>query len=993
MRARGARGVTLDVESVRELAESGRLSLQGRAEAAAFHPEIASLPRAYRFVVACPDATLLRRVRSALTLPNAAPSPVVQVAPGVVAVALGSAALSSWPVGMNPVALAQVRRARMEPVARLADWPAVTPSRLDALLGELRGDGARIVVLGAAASRVWAPGHRSLVPTTAWALRRHGLSLAWIEADNTLGSAEIARQSQGFLVRAHRVSAQDTLQLRPGAIVDRYARAARERNVRLLLVSLPRGLRGETDAAAALEAGAARPRDAFAQQLDWVAALQRETRENRWALAGRPTLAVGLARRVGVGARSPRKAMLARAGAGVATVGASLLILALFVPLGARATRRWAIIGLVLVALLALSPGVGAQLLALWAALVFPVVALAWSGANRRQISGRRATVMAAARVALRATALASAGGLVVAATLNSWTFQTKVADFAGTKASSMLPVALFALILLGEFWPGRNAARGWVRARRRLRIVGRRAFALRAVLISLAALLVVGLWLARSGNDSGVAVSDWEWQFRAALETIFVARPRTKEFLLCHPALVLGALAMLACRRDLAWPLLALGIIGQINVVNSWAQANNPLYVPFWRTVLSLLWGVSIGAALSWLWAPRLGFARDQNRWRGWVRVRRFALATSAATLLFVGARQWLLRRRYDALTAPASGTSWPWKNARQQTLRRGVTHWANALDDGTTLDLLEFDFRANPRLQLGLWDSDLEASRDKTKPANRFAYWENGFASQAARINKSGDLVACWNGGFFGLLNRKPRAADRSFHLSPVVVGGRAHYKGANHRWTWGAQMEDGIPRFRLQHQPQFAQLPDQFDIATGTLQALMIDEKPFDLRPYPWFGELPQKPPVPSTPREAGHIPTLDWMHTSRTSAGWNDTGKLWVLIVKEPDGEAPSRAQVSRRERGRGGWTLADEQRFWLALRAAKNVKSAVGLDGGDVAQAAWRNPGGDFTVLAPRIAIPENQPATLRLQSDAKFQNPAVRALRGGALSYFTVREE
>ena len=55
-------------------------------------------------------------------------------------------------------------------------------------------------------------------------------------------------------------------------------------------------------------------------------------------------------------------------------------------------------------------------------------------------------------------------------------------------------------------------------------------------------------------------------------------------------------------------------------------------------------------------------------------------------------------------------------------------------------------------------------------------------------------------------------------------------------------------------------------------------------------------------------------------------------------------------------GRGGWSLADAQRFWLSMRA-QGVTGAVGLDGGDVAQAVWRNPDDSFTVLAPRIATP------------------------------------
>lgn len=981
MRQRGARGITLDVKSVRDLSEDGRLTLWSRASATPFFPKVARLPQPYQFIIVCRDPALFNRVRAWLRLQSVA-NPVLDVAPHVIAVALSPNSLSTFPVGLDPAAVAEVKSAKMEPLARVGDWTAANPTRLNAVFKQARSDGARIVVMGNPS-----PGNQTLLPETARDLRKHGLSFAWVEADTARGTPELARHVEGYLVRAHSVSLLDTQRLEPGELVDRYARSARERNVRLFLVRIPKQLTGEANPQGQWKRGS------FSQQLDFMTALANETHENHWSRFARPTLSLGLARRVGIGNRSPTLAAIARFGAGIGTVGATLLVLALFVPLSRRATFSLAVVALVTVAALAPFPGFGAQLLALQASLVFPVIAFAWSGAHARlRKDTRRNATTRASRTLFDATGLAVAGGLIVAATLNNWTYWAKVSDFWGTKAASLLPIALIFLVLLGDFWPSTSPRLGWKRARRRLRTLSRRAFPLRDVLIAAFTFLVVGLWLARSGNDSGVAVSDFEWKFRALLETLFVARPRTKEFLLCHPALVLGALFAFKRQRHLAWPLLLLGAIGQINVVNSFAQANNPLYIPLWRTILSLILGGAFGALLSWLIAPRLGFLRDRRPWRGWLFLRRTAIVTGALAIAFSGFRWFVLRNRYAALVAPSQNTTWPWSDAKTETLHRGISHWTSTLNDGTTLDLLFFDWKANPRLRLGLWDADLESSPDKTRPRNRFAYWNNGFASQATKMNARGDLLAAWNAGFFGLLNKKPRANDRSFHVSPVVVNGRALYNGVNRRWTWGAQMRGGTPTFKLEHEPKFADLSRDFDCASGSLQALMIDGRPLQLRPYLWFGQKSQTPPIASTPAEAGHVPPLDWMHTSRTSVGWNDKGQLWVLVVKEPDGEEPSRALVERHERGRGGWTLADEQRFWLSMHEKSGVQSAVGLDGGDVAQAAWRQTNSNFTVLAPRITLPHSQKATLRLQTDPKFQSPEVRALRGSSLSYFVVRE-
>ena len=230
MRGRGARGAVVDVPSIRELSEDGRLSLLGRAQAASLFPQVSRLPVGYRYVIVCRDAVLMARVSGALRGQKMV-APPRRVAPGVVAVALSNAALSSWPVGFDPQTVATLRRARVEPVARLADWQGLTPVGLDALLAQLREDGARILVVGAGSASVSAPGDKTLLPITSFLLRRHGLSLAWSEGDATRGAGELARASEGFLVRAHGVSAADSLALEPEALVERYARAARERNV------------------------------------------------------------------------------------------------------------------------------------------------------------------------------------------------------------------------------------------------------------------------------------------------------------------------------------------------------------------------------------------------------------------------------------------------------------------------------------------------------------------------------------------------------------------------------------------------------------------------------------------------------------------------------------------------------------------------------------------------------------------------------------------
>jgi hypothetical protein len=111
---------------------------------------------------------------------------------------------------------------------------------------------------------------------------------------------------------------------------------------------------------------------------------------------------------------------------------------------------------------------------------------------------------------------------------------------------------------------------------------------------------------------------------------------------------------------------------------------------------------------------------------------------------------------------------------------------------------------------------------------------------------------------------------------------------------------------------------------------------------------------------------------------------------MLFVKEPDGEMHSRAAVQRWKPAYGGWTLADVQRFWLALKREKGVWHAVSSDGGDVAQLAQLHPDGSYEMRPPRMAL-ETGRATRRMTIAPGTGQPLPPELRyGGALMYFYV---
>ena len=343
-------------------------------------------------------------------------------------------------------------------------------------------------------------------------------------------------------------------------------------------------------------------------------------------------------------------------------------------------------------------------------------------------------------------------------------------------------------------------------------------------------------------------------------------------------------------------------------------------------------------------------------------------------------------------SLAAPAPLSKWPWPKAKSDAPARGVTHWIDkSSPDGTVVELVEFDFKANPRLRFAMFDQD---SDDKKPWDNHCRYWKRG-AGQMARqlnqkLNKNGRVIALWNGLFFGYHGGSKWSTGAAFHVSPVVLDGKVHDWGANHRWSFGVKYHRGQPHFKVMHKPSRQVLAREFDYGGGSAQCLLKDGKPLALRP---FGAPPVKQPVPSTPQEAGHIPDFDHMRSCRASLGWTkDSSRLYLLFVKEPDSEA---ASIIAARRGSffgvslwGGWTVADLQRFWLALRqakgSAKGVENAINSDAGDVAQLVLLRPDGAYDLVPPRQGS-----SLMRLKMKPDFKG----APSGGALMYFYIAEQ
>lgn len=421
----------------------------------------------------------------------------------------------------------------------------------------------------------WVPGYPHRVDDWAAALLAYDASVAWIEFARQIGLDAVVERSGYRTVRLHSISAAELRSAPPDVVMARWLRAVRERGIRALYVRPY--VEGPTAAAAA---------DLWA----WNAAyLQR--------LAGELTGA-GFSLGTAVPRRIPPIGTVHLWGMFGAVGVAGVWLVRRFVrlrPLTEAALLTGTLGGF---AWLQFAAGLelARQAAALGAAVALPTLAalsaLSWAG-GRREPSSRAA--LASGQALAIATCISLSGALLVAGLLSETRFVLGLAQFRGVKAMHVLPPLLVAAGLL---WgsPVRTLSESWRRIRRGLQLhIPLWHFLWIGAVAALAGVIVL-----RTGSDV-LPVPEVERWMRGALEAGLGIRPRTKEFLIGHPAILLAVWLVLrgVGGAGLRALVAAVGSIGQLSLVNTFAHIHSPVAISLARTAYGVLLGVVVGAIL----------------------------------------------------------------------------------------------------------------------------------------------------------------------------------------------------------------------------------------------------------------------------------------------------------------------------------------------------------------------------------------------------------
>lgn len=359
----------------------------------------------------------------------------------------------------------------------------------------------------------------------------------------------------GRVVRLHGISAREMKALSNERILNRYVRAARERNMRVLYV---RPFMEESGG--------------WTRSLDLLQNLQRRLEAAGFELGQAQPFSPW----------QPSWLLTALVGAG--TWAGAILYGQFLFPRFAHLIAVGGGAGFVAsLALLMVSPLLAKQGLALLAAVVFPCLALECQWGKRAFWRGQSVFLVSLL------------GALFVVGSLTGTEFLVKLAEFRGVKLMHVLPIALtfFTVVRPLKDWLGKEVPVRWLLA---VGCVG----------------LVGGVYVLRTGNF-GLPVPEIEVRAREALENLLRVRPRTKELFLGHPALYF---ALRSPNPKKSW-LLPVAVIGQLSLINTFTHTHTFLWVSLLRTVYGWVFGYLFGWVLWRIYHWAKGWLLSDPRFR----------------------------------------------------------------------------------------------------------------------------------------------------------------------------------------------------------------------------------------------------------------------------------------------------------------------------------------------------------------------------------------
>ena len=490
-------------------------------------------------------------------------------------------------IGLPSDEMRAVNAAGFDVIARPSNYYDCTPDDVHAVFARMDGIAVSAIVFSGPVTL----GVPRALQTTIDEMRARRLSLGLIEGVTQLqfykqqGMDEIAKGvGYDHVARLYSIPLDELKKLKIDAAVERWETTDEERNIRINLLRIY---------------------EEPAPSMTLLETNMKYFADTRAALEAKG-FKIG---RAGMFASyEPSRVLRALVIMGVAAAG--VLYLSLVIPALNR-RRKTVLLCFAVAALISMMPiliGAGSKVrlvAALASANLFPALAIvALLDLLRTRRFPKDAPlwrILVAGLVLLGITsALSMIGASYLSGALADTRYLLEFDIFRGIKLTFVLPMILVAAAFLQRFdiFDGQfDASAGVLGQLREIMGTPVRVGSLLGGLVLLGALVVLVL---RSGHTSGMPVPGIELKMRAALEQIFYARPRTKEFLIGHPAFLLALYG--AARQWKTWIIFGLVLaatIGQGSMVETFAHMRTPVEMSLVRGIGGVFLGGAIGAVL----------------------------------------------------------------------------------------------------------------------------------------------------------------------------------------------------------------------------------------------------------------------------------------------------------------------------------------------------------------------------------------------------------
>lgn len=469
----------------------------------------------------------------------------------IVTSTLGPGELKMLGLGFDQKGIEAARQAGLNILLQIQSWPQATPEGVREMMASaINTEGLTALLFN---DRVL-PGYPASLEAMLQEIRKSEIPLGIIEFMPQQGLSQLLQNLDKKAVRLHAISEGEMTKLTPKKAIDRYSLAASERNNRILMLRF---------FSPTVSLNWAEYNLSFLQDLRGSLEKDGFTFGSAKPFQGLPASRVSLFF------------------LGLGVLAGAILLMEKFIP----ARLSWLLGGVGILAWAGMLAGgfmsLGRLGMALAAVVVFPSLALI----NNLRVEGR--ALGDSVKLLIKTSIYSLIGAALMIGLLADTSFMLKLEEFRGVKLAHVLPLVI--LVAFCFIW---QEGRDW--------LPSLKSFFKTKITVGWAALgvvLALGLliYVSRTGNES-VAVSGLELEFRALLDKLLVVRPRTKEFLIGHPLLLL---VFYLGYQHKYLPLLILGAIGQISLVNTFAHMHTPLLVSLFRAFNGLWVGVIIGILL----------------------------------------------------------------------------------------------------------------------------------------------------------------------------------------------------------------------------------------------------------------------------------------------------------------------------------------------------------------------------------------------------------